>query len=144
MAQSRRRPHAPPAARLPGLLRAIRIAELLFFPVVCFMLLSLPVPSVTSAGEMVTYAILVAEAFAAVAVFVGLGRKKTWAWLLAMVLAAWVLTGIVRLGRLASLASQPGNTVLVWSLVLVAWTFIAQLVILGCCLAFIPRRRELG
>ncbi|HEX8242933.1 MAG TPA: hypothetical protein VF541_05545 [Longimicrobium sp.] len=54
-----RRPHARPVERLPGLLRAIRIAELLYFPIVCYMLLGLPVPNVASAGELATFAILV-------------------------------------------------------------------------------------
>jgi hypothetical protein len=60
-----------------------------------------------------------------------------------MVLAAWVLTGIARAGRIVSLARLPGNEVLMWSLALLAWTFLAQLVALSCAVAFIPRRREL-
>lgn len=142
-ARASRRPAARPVERLPGLLRAVRIAELLYFPVVGYMLLGLPVPDGASAGQLATFAILVAEAFAAVAVYTGLGRRRTWAWILAMVLAAWVLTGIVRAGRIFALARLPGNGVLIWSLALLAWTFLAQLVALGCSLAFIPRRGEL-
>jgi hypothetical protein len=141
------RPPRTPAVRgpkLPGLLRAIRIAELLYFPVTVFFLLGLPIPRLDRPGEVLSYVVIAAEAFAAVAVFIGLGRRRIWAWVLAMVLAAWVLTGIVRLGNVATLARQPGNGFLYWSLGLLAWTFIAQLVALGCSLAFIPRRRELA
>jgi len=132
-----------PGPRLPGLLRTVRIAELLYFPVTVFFLLGLPVPRLDRPGEVASYLLIAAEAFAAVAVFIGLGRRRTWAWALAMVLAAWVLTGIVRLGNIATLARQPGNGFLYWSLGLLAWTFAAQLVVLGCSLAFIPRRAEL-
>lgn len=132
-----------PSERLPGVLRAARIAEVLFFPAACFMLLALPVPRLDRAGEVWSYLIIAAEAFVAAAVYVGLGRRRLWAWVLGMVLAAWVLTGLVRVGRIVSLATLPGNGVLIGSVALFAWTMLAQLVVLGCCLAFIPRRGEL-
>jgi hypothetical protein len=143
MAQVSRRARVRPSERLPGLLRAARIAEVLFFPAACFMLLALPVPRLDRAGEVWAYLIIAAEAFAAAAVYVGLGRRRLWAWVLGMVLAAWVLTGVVRAGRIFSLATLPGNGVLIGSIALFAWTMLAQLVVLGCCLAFIPRRGEL-
>ena len=143
MARTRRIRRANPAEPLPGLLRTIRIAELLFFPVIGFMLLGLPVPHLSNAGEVITTLILLAEAVAAVAVHVGMGKRRLWAWILAMVLAVWVLTGITRAGRMFDLARLPGNTVMIGSLVLLSWTLLAQLVVLVCCLAFIPRRSEL-
>jgi hypothetical protein len=131
-------------ARLPGLLRAIRIAELLYFPVACFLLLGLPVPRLDRMGEVLSYLVIAAEAFAAVAVYIGLGQRRRWALVLAIVLAAWVLTGLARFGRLASVAFEPGNRVLVYSLVLLAWTFVTQLVAISCSLAFIARRGEMA
>ncbi|HSU13214.1 hypothetical protein [Longimicrobium sp.] len=130
-------------ARLPGLLRAVRVAELLFFPIACFFLLGLPVPRLDRWGEVLSYLIIAAEAFAAVAVYIGLGRRRRWALVLGIVLAAWVLTGLARFGRIAAVAFEPGNGALIISLVLLAWTFLAQLVVLSCSLAFIARRGEL-
>lgn len=143
MARTPRIRRANAVEHLPGLLRTIRIAELLFFPVIGFMLLGLPVPHLSNRGEVVTTLILLAEAVAAVAVHVGLGKRRTWAWILAMVLAVWVLTGITRAGRMFDLAQLRGNTVMIGSLVLLLWTLLAQLVVLVCCVAFIPRRGEL-
>jgi hypothetical protein len=143
MARTPRIRRANATEHLPGLLRTIRIAELLFFPVIGFMLLGLPVPHLENRAEVITSLILLAEAVAAVAVHVGLGRRRLWAWLLAMVLAAWVLTGITRAGHMFDLARLPGNTVMIGSLVLLSWTLLAQLVVLVCCVAFIPRRGEL-
>ena len=39
---------------------------------------------------------------------------------------------------------RPGNRVLVYSLVLLAWTFLAQLIAISCSLAFIARRGEMA
>lgn len=130
-------------ARLPGVLRANRVAELLYFPVACFLLLGLPVPRLDRAGEVLSYLIIAAEAFAAVAVYIGLGQRKRWALWLAIALAAWVLTGLTRFGRIAAVAFQPGNRALVYSLVLLGWTFVTQLAAISCALAFIARRGEL-
>ena len=119
---------------LPAPLRVVRVAELLFFPVVAFMLLGLPVPS--NSVEVMATALLGAEAIAAVAVAVGLGRRRRWAWVLAMVLAAWVIIGIVLRGPgVARAALASDHLALKLSLVLLAWTFFTQLVALVGCLS---------
>lgn len=120
--------------RLPAPLKVVRIAELLFFPIVAFMLLGLPVPA--NSIETMAVALLGAEAIAAVAVAVGVSRRRRWAWVLAMVLAAWVLIGIVLRGPgvvRAALASD--HIALKLSLVLLAWTFLTQAAALIGCLS---------
>ncbi len=120
--------------RLPAPLKVVRIAELLFFPIVAFMLLGLPVPS--NSVETMAVALLSAEAIAAVAVAVGVSRRRRWAWVLAMVLAAWVIIGIVLRGPgvvRAALASD--HIALKLSLVLLAWTFLTQAAALIGCLS---------
>ena len=129
---SSRREYAAELRRLPTPLRVVRVAELLYFPVVGFMLLGLPVPS--NRAETVATALLAVEAFAAVAVAVGLGRRRQWAWWLAIVLAAWVIIGIVLRGpAVARAAFASGSLPLKLSLVLLAWTFMTQLVALVGC-----------
>lgn len=151
MPQRRPRTHAPDDARehtsmsasrmerraqvrsLPTSLKVVRIAELLFFPVIGFMLLGLRVPS--SPVEILATLTLAAEAVAAVAVAVGLGQRKRWAWVLAIVLAAWVIVGIVlRGGRILRAAFESPNLALKLSVALLAWTLVAQLFALAGCL----------
>lgn len=128
--------------RLPRPLKVIRIAELLFFPVVGFMLLGLPLPR--NATEIVSTALLAAEAVAAVAVAVGLGQRRRWAWVLAMLLAAWVVIGIVLRGpRVLRAAFEAPTLALHLSLALLAWTLVTQLVALAACLTFHDWREEL-
>ncbi|HET7462400.1 MAG TPA: hypothetical protein VFJ82_14200 [Longimicrobium sp.] len=129
---------------LPTSLKVARIAELLFFPVIGFMLLGLPVPSGANAAEIAATLTLAAEAVAAVAVAVGLGQRRRWAWVLAVLLAAWVIAGIVlRGGRIVHAAlSTPGN-VLWFSTALLAWTLLTQLFALAGCLATRNWRDEL-
>ncbi|HYH82391.1 MAG TPA: hypothetical protein VEX86_21545 [Longimicrobium sp.] len=139
--QSRRQRIAE-VRRLPTPLKVIRIAELLFFPVVAFMLLGLPVPS--NMAEITATALLAAEAVAAVAVAVGLGQRRRWAWVLAMLLAAWVIVGIALRGGPVLRAAMAGpNLALKLSVALLAWTLVTQLVALAGCLTFRGWREEL-
>lgn len=129
---------------LPTSLKVVRIAELLFFPVIGFMLLGLPVPSAANAAEIVATLTLAAEAVAAVAVAVGLGQRRRWAWVLAVLLAAWVITGIVlRGGRIVHAALSTQGTMLWFSTALLAWTLLTQLFALAGCLATRNWRDEL-
>lgn len=128
--------------KLPMPLKVIRIAELLFFPVVAFMLLGLPVPR--NATEILATALLAAEAVAAVAVAVGLGQRRRWAWVLAMLLAAWVIIGIVLRGpRVLRATLDAPSLALKLSVALLAWTLVTQLVALACCLTFRDWHKEL-
>ncbi|HET7233115.1 MAG TPA: hypothetical protein VFJ16_24105 [Longimicrobium sp.] len=127
---------------LPTALKVVRIAELLFFPVVGFMLMGLPLP--TNPTQILATGLLAAEAIAAVAVAVGLGQRRRWAWVLAVVLAAWVITGIVlRGGRVLHAAFATPNLALKLSAALLAWTLLTQLVALAGCLTFREWRDEL-
>lgn len=111
---------------LPTSLKVVRIAELLFFPVIGFMLLGLRVPS--NPAEILATATLAAEAVAAVAVAVGLGQRRRWAWMLSIVLAGWVIVGIVlRGGRILRAAFETPNLALTLSAALLAWTLVTQL-----------------
>jgi len=130
--------------RLPARLRVIRIAELLFFPVIGYMLLSLPVPSAARPGEWVATLVLAAEAVAAVAVAVGLAKRRRWAWVLAMLLAAWVIVSSVLRGAAVLRAALALGRLMTAGVVgLFAWTVITQLVVLACCLTFRDWREEL-
>lgn len=127
---------------LPAPLRVVRVAELLYFPVVGFMLLGLPVPS--NSAEIVATALLAVEAIAAVAIAVGLGRRRRWAWVLAMVLAAWVIVGIVLRGPAVVRAALATDSLpLKLSLVLLAWTFLTQMAALIGCLSLRNRGQVL-
>lgn len=127
---------------LPTSLKVARIAELLFFPVIGFMLLGLRVPR--NPTEILATATLAAEAIAAVAVAVGLGQRRRWAWALAIVLAAWVIIGIVlRGGRVLRAAFETPNVALKLSVALLAWTLVTQLFALAGCLATRNWREEL-
>jgi len=129
---------------LPTSLKMVRIAELLFFPVIGFMLLFLPVPSHASTADLVATFNLAVEAIAAVAVAVGLGQRKRWAWNVAVLLAAWVITGVVlRGGRIVSAALAGPNLALKLSVALLAWTVLTQVFALAGCLATRNWRDEL-
>ena len=130
---------------LPTSLKVVRIAELLFFPVIGVMLLSLPVPSFSRPIEMAATLSLAAEAIIAVAVAVGLGQRKRWAWVLAIILAAWVITGIVvNGGRLVHAVFVAPSLALTVSVAVLAWTGLTQLFALAGCLATRNWRDELS
>lgn len=130
------------AKTLPTSLKVVRVAEILFFPVVGFMLLGLPVPRTST--EILATALLGAEAIAAVAVAVGLGQRRRWAWVLAIVLAAWVIVGIVlRGGRIIRAALDQPSVAIELSLAILAWTLLTQLFALAGCLATRNWRSEL-
>jgi hypothetical protein len=131
---SSRKEFAAQVRSLPAPLRIARAAELLYFPVVGFMLLGLPVPA--NRAEALATAFLSAQAIAAVAVAVGLGRRRRWAWVLALVLAAWVILGIVlRGGDVVRAAFATPSLALRLSVALLAWTFLTQLIALAGCLS---------
>jgi hypothetical protein len=132
----------PSPERLPATLRAVRVAELLFFPVVGFLLLGLPTPHYANPEEMLATFTLAAEAFAAVAVFVGLGRRRRWAWWLTLVLAAFVLVRLLLVAP-GIVAAAERSTVGFAIVALLAWTFLTQAVALLCALALRNRKGEL-
>lgn len=135
MALRLRRPRRE-VERLPPLVQAIRVAELLYFPVAVFMLVALPVPAFEWSVEMRATLAVIVEAFAAVAVFVGLGKRRLWAFVLAMVLAAWVLINVLLNGwSLVYHAISAGDPLLLGSSALLVWVFLTQTAALGCALA---------
>lgn len=122
---------------LPAPLRVARVAELLFFPVIGYMLLGLPVPSAARPAEIAATLLLAAEAVVAVAVAVGLGRRRPWARVLGIVLAAWVIIGIaLRGGPVVRAAMRSDAMALKLAVALLAWTCVTQLVAgIGCLIA---------
>jgi hypothetical protein len=131
---------AQPAA--PVAIRIIRVAEMLFFPVAGFMLLSLPPPA--HGNEMLTTALIAAEAVAAVVVVVGLGRRRRWAWWLALVLAGWIVVGVFSRGVPLFRAASQGGGVAVGVAVLLGWVLLTQLVVLVALVAMGGWRHQLN
>jgi hypothetical protein len=126
---------------LPPSLKLVRTAELLFFPVIGFLLLFLPVPWRAQPVEVVAIVNLFAEAVAAVVVAVGLGQRRRWAWILAVVLAAWVITWIVvQGGHQMLLMWRSGARIPVY---IVGWTLLMQILALAGCLSTRNWREEL-
>ena len=134
-----------PRERLPTPLRAARIAELCYFPIAGLLLLALPVPSGEDLGEVLAVLIIVAETISAVAVFVGLGRRKRWAWLLGVVLAVWVIGGVLLRGGPVVSAALASHLPALWiSVALLAWVLVAQAVVLVSLLSRGARVRDLS
>jgi ABC-type uncharacterized transport system permease subunit len=143
MPRFRRRARTGPT--LPTPLRVIRVAEMLFFPVVAFLLLCLPVPSTAREGSFTEAGQYVVWAVWAVAVVVMLGRRRRWGWVLALALATWVVVTILVRGApvVRTALAHPSLPVHI-ALGLLAWTFLTQLVVLVSCLTFTRWREELG
>ncbi|HEX2204222.1 MAG TPA: hypothetical protein VHG91_13020 [Longimicrobium sp.] len=127
-----------PKPRLPGPVRAARIAEGLYLPVAVYLFLGV---ALTDTG---TLALAALQIGAAVAVVVGLGRMRKWAWALAMVLALYILGSIaMRAPDVVRSALETGHAGFYVALVLVAYVALAQVVVLVGCAMFAKRWGEL-
>ena len=125
----------PPPIPLPWQLRAARLAEGLFLPVGIFFLASIPL------DEVAMLAIVGAQVAAAVAAFVGLKRRRRWAWLLAMALAALFMGRIVVNAPLLADQAEMFPGAMVYIVALVGWAFLTQLAVLLCCVTLFPGGR---
>jgi hypothetical protein len=119
---------------LPWQLRGAWLAELLFVPVGIVSLAELPL------NDGRVWAMVSAQVAVAVAVAVGLRRRSRIAWVVAIVLAAYVVYRTV--------SSAPGLTrevlgiggrEMVFPIVVLAWAFLTQLTVLLFCLALFWR-----
>jgi len=126
---------APRTPGLPWQIRAARIAEGLFLPVGVFSLAAIPL------NEIVPLAAVGAQVAVATAAFVGLKRRRRWAWVAAMVLAAFFITRIVSSAPTLAHAAAETGTSLVVPVALTGWAFLTQLAVLLCCLTLLPGRR---
>lgn len=140
MTESTEAAAVPPPLPLPWQLRAARLAEGLFLPVGFFLLASIPL------NEPLPFAMVAAQLAVAVAAFVGLKRRRLWAWAMAMTLAAFfvarILTNAPGMAREVMDATHGGaeaaRTAMVYSVALAGWAFLTQLAVLLCCLALLP------
>lgn len=124
----------PREAGLPWQIRGARLAELMFLPVGVFSLATIPL------DEIGTLAKVGAQVAAAVAAFLGLKRRRRWAWLLAMALAAFLVAGMVLRAPGLARASLDDRGTLV-AITMVGWAFLTQLAVLLCCATLIPGGR---
>ena len=128
-----------PKPRLPGPLRAARIAEGLYLPVAIYLFLGVDLSDTT------TLALAAVQIGAAVAALVGMGRRKTWGWVLAIVLALYILGSIaLRAPEVARAAAETGHAGFVVALVLVGYVALTQLVVLIGCAMYASRRGPVG
>lgn len=121
-------------AVLPWQLRGAWLAELLFLPVGIVSLAALPLDD----GR--AWALVGAQVAVVIAAAVGLRRRSRIAWIVAMVLAGYLVYRTV--------SSAPGLTrevlgiggrEMVFPIVLLAWAFLTQLTVLLFCLALFWR-----
>lgn len=135
---SRGQPHRGPAP-LPVQLRVARVAELLYLPVVLLAAVGLPLGG--GPGRALALLMVLLQAALVVVLFFKLGRGSRVAWIVAMVLAAYVLLNFVVQAR--RLFAGGAWMLGVVPAALTAWGLLMQLVVLGACLSLLPRRAEL-
>lgn len=126
------------AGRIPAGVQAARVAEMLYLPVLLYMMLSLPLAPMRSNADMFTLLVLVAEAAFAVAAFIGLRKRSTLGWGLAIVLALWVIVnaGLQGPSRVSwASAHGAGRAVMIAIVGVLLWSVATQVVVLAACLS---------
>ena len=126
-----------PRSKPPLPLRVAAAAEGLYLPMGLFLVLNLPLDDPWS------FVIVGAQLAVAVAAFLGLRRGSRAGWVLAMVLAAYMLFGLVRRAPplLGDAAVLPDRALFV-AVAIMGWVALTQLTVLVACLWMIPRRHE--
>jgi hypothetical protein len=130
---------APSAAALPWQLRVARVAEMLYLPVGAFILAGVP------RTDYLTFVLVLFQVAMAVVVIVRLKQRSRHAWVAAMLLAAYILIGVVL--RAPSLLRSAGAgrwaAPSVVAVTLVGWVALTQVAVLASCLALREWRAEL-
>lgn len=142
---TRKQPDSP--APLPVQLRVARVAELLYVPVALFAALG-TIAGASSGGSSLTEILAVVtillQVVLAVVLFVKLGQRSRVAWIVAMVLAAYVVLNFsVQAVRFYHAIARGAWLVGIGTVVLAGWAILSQLVVLVACLSLVPRRHEL-
>ena len=126
-----------PRPKLPLPLRVAAVAEALYLPMGLFLVLNLPLDDPWS------FVMVGAQLSVAVAAFLGLRRGSRGGWVMAMVLAVYMLVGLAERAPplLADTSAFPDRAIAV-ALVIMGWVALTQLVVLVACLWMLPRRHE--
>lgn len=132
-------PASAARAALPWQLRVARVAEMLYLPVGAFILAGVP------RTEYLTFVLVLFQVAMAVIVIIRLKQRSRYAWVAAMLLAAYILIGIaMRAPSLLRSAGEGGWAApSIAAVAIVAWVALTQLAVLSSCLALREWRAEL-